>query len=346
MLEMQRALATYNSDGVLIWNKGTPIQEKSIRLMRDDVRTLKKKMRRLTDKFIDTQEAVVDATLERFVYNKSELTSVDFTLKRTMNAGQRKQWREGSAAWRKMVDDGFYTTRLAGTVDDIKAVPAKSRRSISVVEDHADGNGRAWSDYTENSKEYQVFQGEGRVGRDARASVVHELSHTLEFSDPVLMAESIKFRNVLTQGDELKTLKKLFKDKAYTKAEVVYETSELPTYATKLYNSIEDDLGNVLVQKNIKSPGYSKSVTSRVWSDRDGWNTATEIVTVGVQEMYKNPAVLAREYPKLFDFIYERVVKRKYTNKTSKWALELNKDVKFVMNPVGDVQNLRLVKDF
>ena len=49
--------------------------------------------------------------------------------------------------------------------------------------------------------------------------------------------------------------------------------------------------------------------------------------------MYTDPLAFAKESPEFFDFIYERVIKRKYTNTTSKWALRLNKDIKFVKDP-------------
>jgi len=319
----------------LVWNKGTESYRREWKVLTEESETLKKKLKRLNAKKIDTQEAVLDVALEKFVYNKTDITSVNLTVGRTMDAAQKKQWRVGSAAWRKMVDDEIYATQLAGTVDEIKAVPLKNKRSIKAVKDKDNGNGRAWADYNkDNPDEYIVFQGNGRHGRDATAAVVHELSHTLEFSSPELMAEAIRFRNILTKGDELKSLRDITGNLSYSADEFAYVSDNLETYATKVYN-YTSSLGERTVQKNIRhTRSFDDHIASRVWSDRDGWNTGTEIVTMGVQRMYDNPVSFARDYPQFFDFIYERVIKRKYTNNTSKWALKLNDDIRFAENPV------------
>ena len=49
---------------------------------------------------------------------------------------------------------------------------------------------------------------------------------------------------------------------------------------------------------------------------------------MGMQAMYEDPVTFAREMPELFDFIFERVIRRKYTDATSKYALRVGNDFK------------------
>ena len=309
-------------------------QKKEMVALLKEQNQLKKKIKKLGAKQTETLEGVAEDILEKFIYNESDISSVELVIGRTMNAAQKKQWKLGSTAWQKLGDASFYTTELAGTVDEIKAVPVKVKRIIKVVKDRPNGNGRAWAAYDkDNAGEYIFFQGNGRVGRDASATIVHELSHTLEFATPELMAEALRFRNIVTKGDKLKSLREIMKSNRYRADEFAYDSENLGAYASKVYNSVGSFGGDRVVQNNIRYSSFDLEDSSRVWSDRDGWNIGTEVVTMGIQKMYTDPLAFAKESPEFFDFIYERVIKRKYTNTTSKWALRLNKDIKFVKDP-------------
>ena len=321
---------------VLRWNKGSEKQIKEHAMILKEEKKIQAKIKRLATKEDEVFELLADDVLEKFIYNKSEVSSVDLVVERTMNAAQKKQWTTGSKEWRKLTDDGFYENELIGTVDDMKSVPVTAKRSITVVKDKLNGSGRAWARYDEDEPgKYNIFQGKGKKGRSASATVVHELSHTLEFANPELMAEAVKFRNIVTKDGKLRKLRDIKGQSSdYRAAEVAYDTKNLEPYAAKVMNYVEDWDGGIEIQKNIMSSDFRSAVSSRVWSDRDCWNIGTEVVTEGMKKMYTDPVVFARANPDWFDFIYERLVKRKHTNESSRWAVKLNSDIKFARNPI------------
>ena len=57
--------------------------------------------------------------------------------------------------------------------------------------------------------------------------------------------------------------------------------------------------------------------------------------------MFKDPVTFARTQPELFDFIYERIIKRKYTHDTSKWSLRGSEKFKSISLQLTEQDKLR-----
>ena len=91
-------------------------------------------------------------------------------------------------------------------------------------------------------------------------------------------------------------------------------------YTGKVYELPQDSVA----RQEISGWVYANKLRTR----RDGWQYATEVTTTGMDQMYNDPAKLARTQPELFDFIYERIIKRKHTNATSKWSLQGSEKLK------------------
>ncbi len=114
-----------------------------------------------------------------------------------------------------------------------------------------------------------------RIDDKTSASVVtHELGHWLEDNNPEMMKRSIEFLERRTQGEELQHL-----GEGYDLTEMTRPDRFVNSYMGKEYRD---------------PPG-------------DGDYYATEIVSMGLEQMMNNPDTFAERDPDYFDFVYSTV---------------------------------------
>lgn len=132
----------------------------------------------------------------------------------------------------------------------------------------------------------EPFDGFGRVnigGKSSRAVQVHEMGHTLEFrSDDIAKStrEFLEYR--LQKGGKGN----------------VYLADEFPEYG---YNALE--VGNSdEFDKLVQAMGRPKTSAHYIGKQYD-WTTYNEILSMGVEYLYRDPVTFAKADPEYFDFI-------------------------------------------
>jgi hypothetical protein len=107
--------------------------------------------------------------------------------------------------------------------------------------------------------------------------VVHELGHLLEYNSPDVQAATHRFLAIRQAGGTRERLMDLY-----------------PGYNYKPHEwTIKDEFKN----------GY----TGKEYIDGNGRRYATEVLSMGLQEMHNNPGKFALEDPDFFDFMYDVV---------------------------------------
>lgn len=112
------------------------------------------------------------------------------------------------------------------------------------------------------------------MGVESPSTVVHEMSHWLEEKVPGIRQEVMGFYKKRTKGEDLVSLRDVTGNPAYGEEETTRTDKWLHPYMGKEYDN------------------------------------ASEILSMGMEMMYENPAYLAKNDPEMFDFIYG-VVRRK-----------------------------------
>jgi N-acetylglutamate synthase-like GNAT family acetyltransferase len=109
---------------------------------------------------------------------------------------------------------------------------------------------------------------------DGVVTVAHEMGHYLERNVPEINSEARAFLARRTAGEEAQSLNKLTKSTRYADDEIAKPDKFMDEYVGKIY--------------------------------KDG---ATEVISMGIQYMVRNPALLAEKDPELFDLIW-RIMRR------------------------------------
>ena len=120
---------------------------------------------------------------------------------------------------------------------------------------------------------YNLGSNQVYMGVESSSTVIHEMSHWLEEKVPGIRREVVDFYNKRTKGEDLVRLRDVTGNKAYGEDEVTRTDKWLHPYMGKEYKD------------------------------------ASEILSMGMEMMYENPAYLAKNDPEMFDFIYS-VVRR------------------------------------
>ena len=107
-----------------------------------------------------------------------------------------------------------------------------------------------------------------------RRQITHEMSHTIEFTDDGVRQAAVRHRAQRTAGE---TPRKL------SEHNIRYGDDE---------RALWDEFFNPYVGK----------------TDAGGPANFTEVVSMGMEEMWANPLELARKDPRLFDFIFDTVM--------------------------------------
>jgi len=128
------------------------------------------------------------------------------------------------------------------------------------------------------TKRGRAYHVEGRgiyySASDDIGIIIHEMSHALEYASPRVHREAVAFLNRRKKpGEKLRRLKDLKPGSSYKAHEVCFPDEFKNPYTGKIYGS-------------TASP------------------SSTEIVSMGVEAMYRNPLKFAKDDPDFFDFIY------------------------------------------
>ena len=98
---------------------------------------------------------------------------------------------------------------------------------------------------------------------------VHEMGHWLEYQNPDVKQWANEFLDYRTAGEEAKKLSEITGHKGYRGWEVAKEDKFIEPYMGKIY------------------------------SDK-----ATELISMGLEQFYRDPLWFAKADPEMFDFIY------------------------------------------
>lgn len=134
--------------------------------------------------------------------------------------------------------------------------------------------GRSSADF---SRSYQRKAGNrGEIFMSANANVrtyIHEMAHTIEQQNPDILRRCVEFREYRTQNERPRRLSEITGNPAYDSSEVAKPDNFYSPYVGKTY-------------KNI-----------------NGQDTATEVLSMGVELLYADPVAFQRDDPEYFDFI-------------------------------------------
>lgn len=309
----------------------------------DDNAELRIALSRVYGGLQDAKRSEYEEVLEKFIYNKTRNTNVDVDTSPSFSQKvqtkklkeQRKALDEGIEAWRRMTDDSLYASLPEG--DDLALTVQKGAAKVKVNRERDRAFARSLGD-----RDYDINLVLSDLSRGGRSTTVHELTHTIEYGNPDVLAEALRWRDLRTKGDTKRWLGHWTGDKGYKKREVAYDdawkTRQNPdgvgdVYTGKVYELDQDRV----VRDEIRGRGYANKIRTR----RDGWQGATEVSTTGMEQMFKDPVTFARTQPELFDFIYERIIKRKYTHDTSKWSLRGSEKFKSISLQLTEQDKLR-----
>lgn len=117
----------------------------------------------------------------------------------------------------------------------------------------------------------------GLVARNPSGIVVHEIGHALENSNPGWADRAHEFRAYRVRGETPRSLQRLFPGYNFGKSEV----------------ACKDDFEKV----------YGKGSASAYYAGKDYGSIATEITSMGLQELYDDPIRLATKDPEWCKFL-------------------------------------------
>jgi hypothetical protein len=119
-------------------------------------------------------------------------------------------------------------------------------------------------------------EGDANLNRfNGVASGIHELGHYLENSNPYVHDRALAFLERRTRGNKLESLRELTGDKNYEAGEMARQGNFILPYMGKIYRDV---YGNI---------------------------TGTEIISAGMENMWKNPVSFAKKDPDYFDFLID-----------------------------------------
>ena len=136
---------------------------------------------------------------------------------------------------------------------------------------------------------------------EAIKTIVHELGHGFEARLAENLKQAASHLQQRTKGEKLRTLEGLGKT-GYGSEERTRPDKFFNAYVGKNYSRRLDKKS----ADSFNNQGYGY-VPSRL---KGTYITATEVTSIGMEAMYVNPIALARQDPKLFDFIFDKVMKK------------------------------------
>ena len=194
---------------------------------------------------------------------------------------QREEWKKGAEDFRRLVP--------AGLIDGVE-VPIWVRAGKRARQLRLGGGQRACH-----------YQGEIFLGKyDKADTVIHELGHALEENNPVVLQRAIDFWESRTAGEELVEMKSIRSHYGYgerTKPDHFFgfDMENDTDRADRQWNHNGAYAGKIYRRATYRNGRYTQ----------DGEIRATEIHSMGLENLYQNPVEFARRDPDFFDFIYD-----------------------------------------
>ena len=186
---------------------------------------------------------------KRFSSEARKLVQVDLPTNLNVEVKDKKnksRWDEGIQSLSLMVSIPGLTSKVK-----VKGLPEEDKRSY----------------YNNADKTVSM-------GNDDPGTVIHELSHWIEYSVPEIKKEVVEFYNRRTKGEKAVKMRDATGIKSYRDTEITKVDKWMRPYMGKVYP-----------------------------------DKSTEILSMGLELMYRNPVALAKQDPEMFDFIYS-VVRR------------------------------------
>lgn len=108
---------------------------------------------------------------------------------------------------------------------------------------------------------------------DTVSTLIHEIGHGIEINNPHILARAVEFRDKRKSSNTPKKMSQLTGNRGYRSDEIAYDDK------------------------------WKRSYMGKIYRDRNGVDYATEIITMGLEELYNNPDDFAQSDPEYFDFI-------------------------------------------
>ena len=217
----------------------------------------------------------VDAD-KRAKFGQAKVATDD--LARVFNKGQIAEIMAGAEEFKKLVADGgaiqhfSNNMMIAGRNGELRIQSTPQSRSFA-------------------SKTLGVFMGRADAG-----TVVHEIGHIWEYSDDLVHRHAVGFLVKRSTGLPIKTLKALSGGEGYSDNEWATDDKFDEVYSGKWYTN------------GPKSPEAQAQLRKELANKPDLYLSrvvdATEIVSMGLERMYRDPVAFAKADPEYFDFIW------------------------------------------
>lgn len=105
-------------------------------------------------------------------------------------------------------------------------------------------------------------------------TIIHEIGHTIEYTrGAAYRAKRLAYFNSRTEGDKVEKLKDIYPNSGYGQKEVAKKDKWQSAYTGKIYDFDSDT------------------------------NSSSELISMGIEQLYESPSKFVREDPEFFDFI-------------------------------------------
>lgn len=151
------------------------------------------------------------------------------------------------------------------------------------------GTGKLTAELEVHKAPYRANAGYGlfRMSTENKARVVvHEVAHLIEQQNPAVLAKMADLWERRTDGDKWKTLNASKKTTGYASSEITKEDKWTDSYMGKVY------------LERFKAP----TMKSKVTADQIH---ATELLSMGLEQLYADPLALAKSDPELFRLVVD-----------------------------------------
>ena len=188
-----------------------------------------------------------------------------------------------SADWEKLREGIGFLSRMVATGDEAILRDVVVRKI----------SGRAFALNREASGRAAMIAIEGAA--EELSTIVHELGHVMEYADKELFDDALAFLFRRTKGEKLQRLKDIYPDYNYAAKERCRPDAFSDAYVGRSYSYT----GSRKVTNEVTNPWTGKSLVS-----------STEVVSMGLDFMARNPYRFMLDDPEYFDFIFEKVLRR------------------------------------
>ena len=131
------------------------------------------------------------------------------------------------------------------------------------------------------------------------STLVHELGHIYESSDPNIRDAAVAFQRHRCDESQNVKMSKLSQSSGYADSEVG-NTDNFRKVVEAVYASTDPYEDAELNESRIKT---RSAYLGKAYKDKSGDTVATELISIGFELMHHNPAAFAKADPEYFDFM-------------------------------------------